>query len=177
MWKLADAELREAAKSWQEAIAAKEAPLSARARDLLVTELDKDLELLRREERSCVREFSRLGNELRKLQKEAVEQQAQAKTSDQPSQAQSEAEDAGAGDLPADCSVDLRSTRRLGALAGDSIERGGRRPPLQRRALARATRTKMQVHPAMLKKTRASSRAQYRQDVPSAPTPAHAEAA
>ena len=172
LWKLADAELHEAAKSWQEAIAAKEAPLSARARDLLVTELDKDLELLRREERSCVREFSRLGNELRKLQKEAVEQQAQAKTSDQPSQAQSEAEDAGAGDLPADCSVDLRSTY---------VDRrgGGRRPPLQRRApaLARATRTKMQVHPAMLKKTQASSRARYRQGAPSAPTPAHAEAA
>ena len=110
LWNLADAELREAAESWQEAIAAKEAPLSARARDLLVTEIDKDLELLRREERSCVREFSRLGNELTEAKKEAVEQQAQAKTSDQPSQAQSEAEDAGAGDLPADCSVDLRST-------------------------------------------------------------------
>ncbi len=110
LWNLADAELREAAESWQEAIAAKEAPLSARARDLLVTEIDKDLELLRREERSCVREFSRLGNELRKLQKEAAEPQAQAKTSDQPSQAQSEAEDAGEGVLPADCSVDLRST-------------------------------------------------------------------
>ncbi len=110
MWNLADAELREAAESWQEAIAAKEAPLSARARDLLVTEIDKDLELLRREERSCVREFARLGNELRKLKKEAVEPQAQTKTSEQPSQAQSEAEDAGEGVLPADCSVDLRST-------------------------------------------------------------------
>ena len=110
LWNLADAELREAAESWQEAIAAKEAPLSARARDLLVTEIDKDLELLRREERSCVREFSRLGNELRKLQKEAASPQAQAQTSDQRSQAQSEAEDAGEGVLPADCSVDLRST-------------------------------------------------------------------
>ena len=127
LWKLADAELHEAAKSWQEAIAAKEAPLSARARDLLVTELDKDLELLRREERSCVREFSRLGNELRKLQKEAVEQQAQAKTSDQPSQAQSEAEDAEAGALPADCSVDLRSTRRRSETAATAPGTAGAR--------------------------------------------------
>ncbi|MGO8814418.1 MAG: hypothetical protein ACLQVG_07075 [Terriglobia bacterium] len=110
LWNLADAELREAAESWQEAIAAKEAPLSARARDLLVTEIDKDLELLRREERSCVREFSRLGNELRKLQKEAAEPQAQAKTSHQPLPAESEAEDAGAGDLPEGYGVDLRST-------------------------------------------------------------------
>jgi hypothetical protein len=112
LWNLADAELHEAAESWQKAIAAKEAPLSARARDLLVAEMDKDLELLRREERSCVREFSRLGNELRKLRKEAAEPQAQAKTSDQPSQAQSEAEDAEAGNLPADCGVDLGSTPR-----------------------------------------------------------------
>jgi hypothetical protein len=112
LWKLADAELHEAAESWQKTIAAKEAPLSARARDLLVAEMDKDLELLRREERSCVREFSRLGNELRKLRKEAAEPQAQAKTSDQPSQAQSEAEDAGAGALSADSGVDLGSTPR-----------------------------------------------------------------
>ena len=110
LWNLAGEELREAAESWQEAIAAKEAPLSARARDLLVTEIDKDLELLRREERSCVREFSRLGNELRKLQKEAAEPQAQAKTSHQPLPAESEAEDAGAGDLPEGYGVDLRST-------------------------------------------------------------------
>jgi len=112
LWDLADAELRQAAERWQEAIAAKEAPLSGRARDLLVTEIDKDLELLRREERSCVREFSRLGNELRKLQKEAATTQEQAKTSDQPSQAQSEAEEAEAGDLPADWRVDLRSMPR-----------------------------------------------------------------
>jgi hypothetical protein len=112
LWDLADAELRQAAERWQEAIAAKEAPLSGRARDLLVTEIDKDLELLRREERSCVREFSRLGNELRKLQKEAAATQEQAKTSDQPSQAQSEAEEAEAGDLPADWRVDLRSMPR-----------------------------------------------------------------
>ena len=112
LWNLVDVELRGGAESWQEAIAAQEAPLSARARDLLVTEIDKDLELLRREERSCVREFSRLGNELRKIQKEAAAPQAQGKTSHQPSQAKSAAADAGAGDLPEDCSVDLRSTLR-----------------------------------------------------------------
>jgi hypothetical protein len=112
LWNLVDVELHEAAESWQKAIAAKEAPLSARARDLLVAEIDKDLELQRREERSCVREFSRLGNELRKLHKEAAEHQAQAKTSDQPSQAQSEPEDAGAGALSAGCSVDLGSMPR-----------------------------------------------------------------
>jgi hypothetical protein len=112
LWKLVDEELREASKSWQEAIAAEEAPLSAGVRDLLVTEIDKDLELLRREERSCVREFSRLGNELRKLQKEAAEPQAQAKTSGQPSQAESEAEDAGVGALPEGGSVDLGSMPR-----------------------------------------------------------------
>ena len=133
LWNLADAELREAAKSWQEAIAAKEAPLSARARDLMVTEIEKDLELLRREERSCVREFSRLGNELRKLQKEATEQQARAKTSSQPSQTKFAGEDAEAGVLPADCSVDLRSTPRRsetaatrpGMVARDAHENAG----------------------------------------------------
>jgi hypothetical protein len=88
LWNLAGAELRRATEPWQQAIAAQEAPLSPRARDLCVIEISKDLELLRREERSCVREFSRLVNELRKLQKEAAPPQPQAKTSDQPAQVQ-----------------------------------------------------------------------------------------
>ena len=57
----------------------------------------------------------------------------QAKTSDQPSQAQSEPEDAGADDLPADCGVDLRSAPRrweaaatVAAIAGhDAHENAG----------------------------------------------------
>lgn len=91
LWNLAGAELRRATESWQQAIAAQEAPLSPRARDLCVIEISKDLELLRREERSCVREFSRLVNELRRLQKEATAPQPQARTSDQPAPAQASA--------------------------------------------------------------------------------------
>jgi hypothetical protein len=93
LWHLAGAEMRRATEAWQQAIAAQEAPLSTRARDLCVIEISKDLELLRREERSCVREFSRLVNELRKLQKEAAAPQPQAKMSDQPAQVQNSTED------------------------------------------------------------------------------------
>jgi hypothetical protein len=88
LWNLAATELRRVTEAWGEKIAAQEAPLSPRARDLCVIEISKDLELLRREERSCVREFSRLMNELRKLQKEAAAPQQQARTSDQPAQGQ-----------------------------------------------------------------------------------------
>ena len=88
LWNLAATERRRVSEAWGKEIAAQEAPLSPRARDLCVIEISKDLELQRREERSCVREFSRLVNELRKLQKEAAAPQQQAKTSDQPAQVQ-----------------------------------------------------------------------------------------
>jgi len=88
LWNLAATERCRVSEAWGKEIAAREAPLSPRARDLCVIEISKDLELLRREERSCVREFSRLVNELRKLQKEAAPPQPQAKTSDQPAQVQ-----------------------------------------------------------------------------------------
>jgi hypothetical protein len=91
LWNLAATELRRVTEAWGGKIAVQEAPLSPRARDLCVIEISKDLELLRCEERSCVREFSRLMNELRKLQKEAEAPQQQARTSDQPSQAQASA--------------------------------------------------------------------------------------
>jgi hypothetical protein len=91
LWNLASTERRRVTEAWEKEIAAQEAPLSSRARDLSVIEIGKDLELLRREERSCIREFSRLVNELRKLQKEAAAPQPQAKTSDQASQTQASA--------------------------------------------------------------------------------------
>jgi hypothetical protein len=88
LWNLAAEELRRAAEAWQQAIAAQEAPLSTCARDVCVLEISKETELMRREERSCVREFSRLGNDLRKLQKasEAPEHKSEAKGRDQASQ-------------------------------------------------------------------------------------------
>ena len=98
LWNLAGEERRRATESWQQAIATQEAPLSAQTRDLLVVEINQELELLRREERSCCREFSRLVNELRKLQKEAAAPQTQAKTSDQPSQVQNLATEDAAGE-------------------------------------------------------------------------------
>ena len=63
--------LRLATEQWQKAVAAQEAPLSPRSRDLLAFEVSKELELMRREERSCFREFARLIRDLMKLQKES----------------------------------------------------------------------------------------------------------
>ncbi len=71
LWRLAAEELRGATEQWQQAVAAQEAPLSARSRDLLAFEVSKELELMRREERSCFREFARLIRDLMKLQKES----------------------------------------------------------------------------------------------------------
>ena len=72
LWKLA-ADARQATTDrWRRAIAAQEGPLSAPARDLLVMEMSAELELTRREERSCVREFARLSRELTKLRKESA---------------------------------------------------------------------------------------------------------
>jgi len=70
LWNLAAEETRFATEHWQKAIAAQEAPLSTRARDLLAIEVSPELELMRREERSCFREFARLIRDLMKLQKE-----------------------------------------------------------------------------------------------------------
>jgi hypothetical protein len=70
LWRLAAKELRLATEQWQKTIAAQEAPLSARSRDLLAIEVSPELELMRREERSCFREFARLIRDLMKLQKE-----------------------------------------------------------------------------------------------------------
>ena len=95
LWNLAGEELRRATEQWQAKIAAQEAPLSPRARDLAVIELDKEMELLRREERSCVREFGRLGNELRKLQKESARGEQQPKKREQPSEGQAAENDEG----------------------------------------------------------------------------------
>jgi hypothetical protein len=88
LWNLAATEGLRVSEVWGKEIAAQEAPLSPRARDLCVIEISKELELLRREERSCIREFSRLVSELRKMQKEAAAPQPQAKLSNQPAQAQ-----------------------------------------------------------------------------------------
>jgi hypothetical protein len=88
LWNLASTERLRLAEGWGREIAAYEAPLPPRLRDLCAIEISKELELLRREERSCIREFSRLVNELRKVQKEAATPQAQAKLSDQPPQEQ-----------------------------------------------------------------------------------------
>ena len=71
LWRLAAEELRLATEQWQKAVAAQEAPLSPRSRDLLALEVSKELELMRREERSCFREFARLIRDLMKLQKES----------------------------------------------------------------------------------------------------------
>ncbi len=71
LWRLAAKELRRATEQWQKAVAAQEAPLSPRSRDLLALEVSKELELMRREERSCFREFARLIRDLMKLQKES----------------------------------------------------------------------------------------------------------
>jgi hypothetical protein len=98
LWNLAATERRRVAEGWGKEIAAHEAPLSPRARDLCVIEISKDLELLRREERSCVREFSRLTKELRNLQKEAVTPQPQARTSDQPAHGQNSTTEDSAGE-------------------------------------------------------------------------------
>jgi hypothetical protein len=95
LWDLAAEERRRATESWQEAIAAKEAPLSIRARDVFIMKISKAMELMRREERACFREFWRLGNDLRKLQKEVSGQMANVKDCSQPSQVQaSDTEDA-----------------------------------------------------------------------------------
>jgi hypothetical protein len=78
LWHLAAKELRLATEQWQKAIAAQEAPLSARSRDLLAFEVSKELELMRREERSCFREFARLIRDLMKLQKESEVRRAKS---------------------------------------------------------------------------------------------------
>ena len=88
LWSLASTERLRVAKTWGREIAAQEAPFSPRARDLSVLEISKELELLRREERSCVREFARLVNELRTMQKEAAATQSQPRLSVQPAQVQ-----------------------------------------------------------------------------------------
>ena len=78
LWRLAAKELRLATEQWQKAVAAQEAPLSTRSRDLLALEVSKELELMRREERSCFREFARLIRDLMKLQKESEVRRAQS---------------------------------------------------------------------------------------------------
>jgi hypothetical protein len=87
---LAAEELRLATEEWQKKIAAQEEPLSTRARDVYVMEISKELELMRRDERACFREFWRLGNDLRRMQKESAlsDQAADVKDRDQPSQVQ-----------------------------------------------------------------------------------------
>ena len=92
-------EARRATESWQKAIAAQEAPLSTRARDLLALEVSKEMELMRREERSCFREFARLTRDLMKVQK-AGEVRDQKSVKDPKQQSQSQ--DAGAGDEAVD---------------------------------------------------------------------------
>ena len=78
LWNLAAEETRFATEHWQKAIAAQEAPLSPRSRDLLALEVSKELELMRREERSCFREFARLIRDLMKLQKESEVRRAKS---------------------------------------------------------------------------------------------------
>jgi len=99
LWNLAASERLRVAETWGKEIAAQEAPLSPRARDFYVLEISKELELMRREERSCVREFSRLVKELRTTQKEAAAAQPQAKLSSQSSQAQASAREDEAEEL------------------------------------------------------------------------------
>jgi hypothetical protein len=82
LWRLAAKELRLATEQWQKAIAAQEAPLSARSRDLLAFEVSKELELMRREERACFREFARLIRDLMKLQKESEVRRAKSEGAD-----------------------------------------------------------------------------------------------
>ncbi len=82
LWRLAAKELRLATEQWQKAVAAQEAPLSTRSRDLLALEVSKELELMRREERSCFREFARLIRDLMKLQKESQVRRAQSEGKD-----------------------------------------------------------------------------------------------
>ena len=73
---LAAEELRLTTEASRSVLAAQAVPLSTGDRDVLILEKSQELEWLRREERACFREFSRLSNELRKLQKELAEQQA-----------------------------------------------------------------------------------------------------
>jgi hypothetical protein len=98
LWNLAGEELRRAREAWEEAIAAQEAPLSGRARDLLVLEISEKMELPRREERSCFREFWRLGNDLRKLQKEAAVPDQKAQDRDQQPRVQASGSEEAAGE-------------------------------------------------------------------------------
>ena len=84
LWKLAGEERRRAAEAWGRAIAAQEAPLSTRARDVLVMQISKEMELMRREERACFREFSRLGKDLMKLQQETAAPDQRVKDREQP---------------------------------------------------------------------------------------------
>ena len=84
LWRLAAKELRLATEQWQKAVAAQEAPLSTRSRDLLAFEVSKELELMRREERSCFREFARLIRDLMKLQKESEVRRAQSEGKEKP---------------------------------------------------------------------------------------------
>ncbi len=116
LWNLAADELREATESWAEEIAALEAPLSISERDVLVVEISKELELMRREERSCFREFCRLGNELRKLQKESEVQDNR----DQPPQfeAPPESEDAPKASIAKNAGPSGYVDENKGALSG-----------------------------------------------------------
>jgi hypothetical protein len=100
LWNLAGEERRRVTEAWQEAAAAQEAPLSIRARDFYVMEISKEMELMRREERSCFREFWRLGNDLRKLQKESdtSDQKPDVKGRDRASQVQGSDSEEAAGD-------------------------------------------------------------------------------
>jgi len=90
LWNLAAEELRRATEALQKDIAAQEAPLSLRARDFYVTQISGDLELHRREERACFREFWRLGNDLKKLQTplQVPGQKASVEDGHQPSRVQ-----------------------------------------------------------------------------------------
>ena len=99
LWKLAGRERREAMAQWQKEIAGYEAPLSAYARDLVAGEIGKDLELLRREERSCSRELARLTKELAQLRNESAPAQKEDGARDR--RANSAAAEVGAGPSPA----------------------------------------------------------------------------
>ena len=108
LWNLAALELRRVKEEWGKEIAAQEAPLSPRARDLLTLEINKELELTRREERSCVRELAQRTKELMKLQKESAETQKEG-ARDQRASSRVASADAPPRSGGLGCSVDPRS--------------------------------------------------------------------
>ena len=153
LWNLAGEERRRAAEAWRKAIAAQEAPLSTRTRDLLVLEISKEMELLRREERACFREFWRLGNDLRKLQKESAlpDRKPDGQPGNQASRGQGAGGEEGAGEEPsknagASGYVEEKTSELKGAVAAEC-------PPAARQAepepvLSHDTMTELSQAPA-----------------------------